>query len=380
MGLTCTKWSSFPPKTVGWGSFTCDAGYSKSDITQRCIKNCESGYTNTGEFCHRDAITKGWGSFTCDAGYFKSDITHRCHKNCPNEYTSMGETCHRPMSILGLDSMGCKSDEKEGGVAGERCYPINGSKCFNNGDFDAGFCYSKCESGHDGVGPVCWQTCDNSMVSCGMSCGKTTADCVIAGVDQAVSTLVLAANIATLGLGTPATGAVTAGVTATMTISGKAVAGTTKLGKALIKAAQSIKPNNLKPGANVIQRIVTAKFGTQVRTIKTIAKVGSTTYQAMQDYRTLYAEDFAAQTSDEIVAELDSHFHPITAKFLKGLWGERMMEELAEANNWEIAGYALAAASIVDISGVTGVVSAYAKPICKTVVPFPCTDAGTDDC
>ena len=379
MGLTCTNWSFGSWDTVGWGSFTCDAGYFKSDITQRCHKNCESGYTNTGDFCHRDAITKGWGSFTCDAGYFKSDITHRCHKNCPNEYTNMGETCHRLVSTLGLDSMGCKSDEEKGGVAGERCYPINGM-CFDNGDYDAGLCYSKCESGHDGVGPVCWQTCDNSMVNCGLSCGKTTATCVTAGADMALSTLVLAANIVTLGLGTPATATATAGVTATMNISGKVVAGTTKVGKALIKAAQTIKPSNLKPGANVIQRIVTARFGTEIKMIKTVAKIDYIAYQAMQDYRTSYAEDFATQTSDEIGAELDSHFHPITAKFLKGLWGERMMEELAEANNWEIAGSALAAASIVDISGVTGVVSAYAKQICKKVVPFPCTDASTDDC
>lgn len=380
MGLTCTNWNGWPWEwdTVGWGSFTCPSGYFKSGATQRCHKNCPSGYTNTGEFCHRVATSKGMGSMTCSSGYFQSSVTARCHKNCPSGYTNTGETCHRVVSTLGLSSMSCNAGEHKGGVAGERCYP-NNSFCFNGGDYDAGLCYPECKGGFDGVGPVCWQYCDNSMVNCGLSCGKTEADCVIAAADQVISTLVLAANIASLGLATPAT----AGATVTINIGGKTVAGTTKAGKALVWAVtklQSIKPSGLKQGASVVQRIINARTGTLVKKTLTKAKINVISYKAMVNYRNAFAEDFATQTSDDIEAELDSHFHPTTANFLKGLWGERMMTELAEANNWQIASTVLAAASIVDITGVTGVVSAYAKPVCNAVVPFPCTGANTNAC
>jgi hypothetical protein len=275
--------------------------------------------------------------------------------------------------------MTCKAGgEHKGGVAGERCYP-NNSMCFNDGDYDAGLCYPQCNGGFDGVGPVCWQYCDNSMVNCGLSCAKTTEDCVLAAAEQTISVLILAANIATLGLAAPAT----VGATATINVGGKVVAGTSKVGKAFVKVIskiQKIKPDGLAKGASVFQRIVSAKTGTIMKTVSTTAKVDLAMYEAMMQYRTAFAEDFAVQTSVEIEAELDSHFHPATAKFLKGLWGERMINELAEANNWAIASNALGAVSIVDITGVTGVVSAYAKPVCNTVVPFPCTDSNTNDC
>ena len=100
-------------------------------------------------------------------------------------------------------------------------------------------------------------------------------------------------------------------------------------------------------------------------------------YGLFQDFRANFAEDFATQTSDEIEAELDSHFHPATAKYLKYLWADITFAKLAEANNWGIASSVLALVSIADITGVTGVVSAYAKPVCSTVVPFPITDADT---
>ena len=379
MGLTCTNWHGWPWEwhTVGYGSFTCPSGYFKSDITQRCHKSCPSGYTNTGEFCHRLATSKGMESMTCPSGYFQSGATARCHKNCPSGYTNMGETCHRVLSILGTSSMTCKAGEHKGGVAGERCYPIN-SMCFNDGDYDGGLCYPQCNGGFDGVGPVCWQYCDNSMVNCGLSCAKTTEDCVLATVDQTISVLILAANIASLGLSTPAT----AGATATININGKVVAGTTKAGKALVKVVQMASTtSNVAKGASVTQRIISAKTGKLVKKlVTTTKKVGSEMYEAMMLFRMNFAEDFAVQTSAEIEAELDSHFHPATAKFLKGLWGERMINELAEANNWAIASNVLGFASIVDITGVTGVVSAYAKPVCNTVVPFPCTDSNTNDC
>ena len=245
--------------------------------------------------------------------------------------------------------------------------------CYEDG-YERGtgwLCYPKCRSGFDGFGPVCWGTCDNSMVNCGLSCAKTTADCALAAPDQAISTLMLAANIATLGLATPAT----AGASATLQIAGKTVAGTTNAGKALVKAVttlQTVKPSGLANGATVVQRIVDVRTGATKRTIKTTAKIEYTQYKAMKQFRQAFAEDFASQTSAEIEEELDSHFNPKTANFLKQLWAERTFNEIVEANDWQITGSVLSAASIVDITGVTGVVPAYAKPVCSENVPFPC--------
>ncbi|GFH55030.1 hypothetical protein CTEN210_11506 [Chaetoceros tenuissimus] len=375
MGLTCHKW--WWPHTLSGGPsrFTCPSGYFKSSISHRCHKNCPEGYTNTGETCHRGPSSLGMSSMTCPEGYFQSKATARCHKLCPPGYTNMGETCHRPVSTLGLDAMTCKEGE-EAGVGGARCYPVNGY-CFGGEEYDAGLCYSRCSNGFDGVGPVCWGTCDNSQVDCGMACAKTTEDCVLAVADQVVSTLILAANIASLGLATPVTSGVSAGAS-TITVGGKVVAGTSKAGKALVKLVsklQTVKPSGLAKGATIYQRVVHAKTGTIFRTIKTSAKIGSEHYGLAQSFRRAFAEDFANQTSKEIEAELDSHFTPETATYLKGLWADRMLTDLADAENWEIASSALGYVSIVDISGVTGVVSAYAKPVCDENVPFPCTDA-----
>ena len=44
---------------------------------------------------------------------------------------------------------------------------------------------------------------------------------------------------------------------------------------------------------------------------------------------------------------------------------------VAGANDFQIAQNVLSAVSIFDISGVTGVVSAYTQPICQEITPFP---------
>lgn len=131
--------------------------------------------------------------------------------------------------------------------------------------------------------------------------------CVIAATDQVISTLILAASIASLGLATPAT----AGATVTINIGGK-WAGTTKAGKALVWAVtklQSIKPSGLKQGASVVQIIINARTGSLVKKTLTKAKINVISYKAMIKYRNAFAEDFVTQTSDDIEAELDSHFH-----------------------------------------------------------------------
>ncbi len=103
-------------------------------------------------------------------------------------------------------------------------------------------------------------------------------------------------------------------------------------------------------------------------------KVVMAVYDANKDYLTAFADDFSGQTSSEINKAIDDHFIPKTARFLKETWARQQLGEMASANGFVIAQDVLGAVSIVDITGVTGVVSAYAKPTCQTVIAFPCVD------
>eukprot|EP00798_Chlamydomonas_sp_ICE-L_P011797 gene11797-16073_t len=290
---------------------TCYRGpstYSKGCTTIFKKFSCSSGYTDNGCFCGRGASSLGPSSMVCPSGYFRSSITARCHKNCPSGYTNTGETCFRGVSTLGMGSMTCKT----------------------------------------------------------AACAKTSADCGFAVADQIIAPLVVAANVFTLGIAKAGSTAVE-GTTNAVRVGNKFVVSSTKAGRFFLRAVnllQSVQPGGLKNGANIVKRIIHARTGKAYKVVLLTSKVGSETYQAMQNYRRAYAEDFAAQTSVEINNMLDSYFVPATALFLKEAWSDVQMKEMAAANGWQIADTALAAASIVDITGILGVVSAYAKPIC----------------
>lgn len=365
--------------SIGPSNMECPAGYFLNKALGTCHKECPSGYTNMGETCHRPVSTRGASSMTCPNGYFQSSLTARCHKECPAGYTNTGEFCHRPVSTLLMSSMICKDSEER---IGARCFPVGGS-CFNNEENDAGLCYSKCDAGYSGVGPVCWSQCDGSQVNCGAACAKTSADCATTTVDQVFSTLVLAANIASLGLTSGASAGANAGAKMTINAGGKVLVGTSKAGKAFVKVVnklQSIKPDGLKKGATIIQRISHARTGTVLKQVTLTAKLNYIDYKTTKQFREAVSDDFSTITSQEINAELDSHFNPTTAAYLKGAWADIQLQEMSAEYGWQIAQTTLAAASIVDITGVTGVISAYAKPTCSKLVPFPCTNADNSGC
>ena len=124
-------------------------------------------------------------------------------------------------------------------------------------------------------------------------------------------------------------------------------------------------------GTQVIKNVYSST-GILKSSIKVFSTSTAKVIDAIDKYTATYSEDFAAQTSEEIEAELDSHFNPIVAKYLKDLWAVKQLTELAEANNWEITSNILAVASF-EPTGIFAVASAYAKPVCYAVVPFPCT-------
>jgi len=389
-GATCHR----PARSIGAGSrvASCPSGYTNMGLTcyrgphtfgkccttvwSKCPCN-RAGYTNFGCTCTRGAHSMGMGSMKCPHGYFQSKITARCHKNCPPGYSNTGETCYRGPVTKGIGSMRCKSNEKR---ILARCFPKTGS-CFGGGEKQAGLCYKRCRAGFHGVGPVCWQDCTTGWTGCGAGCAKSKTECGMVIVDQVIAPLVLAANIATMGMSTGATaGAKAAGQT--IKIAGKTVAGTGKVGKALVKAVKTLQTvKKFSKATTTVSRTVfsSTKVAKVIKVVKYTAKVTAKAYAAAKDYAAAVSKDFIKQTSKEISAELDRRFIPETANFLKETWGRGQLAEMAEANHWNIAQNALSVVAIVDVTGVTGVVAAYAKPVCKDKIKLPCLRTAMKD-
>jgi hypothetical protein len=104
-----------------------------------------------------------------------------------------------------------------------------------------------------------------------------------------------------------------------------------------------------------------------------VSAAGSVAYSAAKAYRYAFAEDFAAQTSPAVNDEINRRYHPKTAQYIKQAWADVHFQQLAQAHGWQGADLVLSAAAIVDPTGIVGVLAAYVKPICLSIVPYPCT-------
>jgi hypothetical protein len=366
-GLTCYR----GPTVYGKGCTTVFKKYA-----------CSAGYTDIGCLCGKGADTLGANTMVCPEGYHQSGITKRCIVNCDEGYTNTGETCFKPLAVLGMGAMTCNPEEQRSGA---RCYPMD-STCGSAREEDAGLCYSKCRDGFHGVGPVCWQNCDPSWTNCGAGCAKSKLQCGMAVTDQVFSALVIATNIATLGLAAPETAAVSSEARATVTVAGKTLFTETKVGKALVSVLnlmQTIKPVGEVQDVSILRRIYDSRWGidhssgiwhkvslTFIR-VNFVRRVGTTLWGAAQDFRKTFAEDFATQTSPEIAATIDKRFPPDVALYIKRAWGAIQLNEMTSANDFEIAANVLSIASIADITGISGIAEAFTKPICQNVIPFP---------
>jgi len=381
-----------------------------------CHSVCPSGSQDQGLFCRWNEYGRGAGfpwkfgdGFNDRGMYKRCERKHgkgKCEKKgaivypkCRSGYKPVGCCICRPAlpncdahNLGGRFDLSCAKKIQIGDPT-----PMD---CAEDEDEDAGLCYKKCRGGYNGVGPVCWGYCDDSQVDCGLGCAKSDDACFEGTYDQVLAPLILAANVASLGLAAPAT------ATATMTIkvAGKVVAGTTRVGKAFVWVVKQLQTtgkirkvdgkdtfvlNGLKEnGFKVLTEIMdpmSMDFNEETKaTIYAITDIieGHTgtneakeSYQAMRDYKEAFADDFAGQTSTDISDELERNFHPLTARFFKETWAEYSLTELAEAEGWETADTILTTASAVDITGVMGVVDAYAKPECNAIVPFPSTAA-----
>jgi hypothetical protein len=243
--------------------------------------------------------------------------------------------------------------------------------CKSNLQLDGALCYPQCASGYYGVGPVCWTSCDSNQFSCAAACAEDESTCAWSTLDLVTSPLILAFNIGTMGMGAPVTGAATVTV---KTASGAArvVSGTTKVGKALVTFANAVKTTGGK-AAVVVKRVTNSKTGKNIELVKKGTEVLKQVYETGQAFRSAFSDDFATQTSTFVNDEINRRYHPTTASYIKRAWADVHYNQLASAYGWQGADIALNTIAIFDPTGVTGVVAAYAKPICQKVIAYPCT-------
>ena len=124
-------------------------------------------------------------------------------------------------------------------------------------------------------------------------------------------------------------------------------------------------------GVKYIDRLMDWKAGSISSVVISGIEYGYSVYEASREYYEAAAANFDVLTSSAIATKLDQNLSPTAAKYIKVVWATIQFKEIASAYDWQVAGTALDFISMIDITGITGVVAAYAKPICQTVTPFP---------
>ena len=185
----------------------CNAGFQGA-VTM-CMRNCPSGYVNTGLTCHVDKpLLVG---ATVDACTLST--------SCPSGYTNAGLLCGLntpavPAGYKALVSGPAASGLDLSREIYDRGIGLAPSVCPDGLENNGGLCYSKCNANETGVGPVCWSQCPKGWSACGMGCARSANACAQVVVGQVMATGMAAAQtgvlIASLGASAPATEAVSA--------------------------------------------------------------------------------------------------------------------------------------------------------------------------
>jgi len=279
---------------------------------------------DASNFCWRDTKPRGVGTIPskcpegrelvgllcyspCPAGFSRKGVD--CHQNCPSGWADHGLLCNNGKVLAKLcQNLGL------GFAAGlsPSCPksirigdPVIRKGCPDGKEYNAGLCYTPCPQGYTGVGPVCWGQAPKGWVECGMGAAKDKSTCADQIIAQVGSVGTAILNIASLGT-------------------------TAALGQASA-AAQKVK---------------------QMK--ETFEKVKS----AVENGKKIF-DKFA--NKDQIAEKLKSLGKDVE----KAPTDEKQILTTSE----DIARKAAELASMVDPSGVSGVIAAYTFPKCSKIVP-----------
>jgi hypothetical protein len=276
------------------------------------------------DFCWKDTTTRGVGTIPtkcpegrqqigllcyspCPEGFSRKGFD--CHQNCPSGWKDHGLLCNKWNVLAKLcQNLGLGFAPGLSPSCPKRIFigdPVIRNGCPDGKVYNAGLCYPSCPQGYTGVGPVCWAQAPQGWVDCGMGAAKNKSTCADKIIGQITSVGTAILNIATMG---------TAGA----------------LGKAS-EAAQKVKK------------------------IKEIyGKVKSAVVKGKQVF-----DKFA--NKDQIDQKLQSLGKDVENASENGKESPKTAEDIARK--------AAELASMIDPTGITGVVAAYTYPKCSKIFP-----------
>ena len=235
-------WKATVTRGAGFAGDTCPPGSEKSGLLcypkskpgftgvgPMCQQNCPAGYRNDGLFCAKP------GPYDRGAGYIwkfgdwldSSGMFSRCERDNGRGNCELNGAIVYPKCKSGFHNVGCCicSPDCPAGMTdiGVSCAKQTYGRtigfipnCPAGHEKSGLLCYPKCPGGTTGIGPVCWAGCPADYpVNCGAACGKSSADCAVAILNQISSTGEFALNVTSFAVG--AGPAAKAGITAAKT-------------------------------------------------------------------------------------------------------------------------------------------------------------------
>ncbi len=275
--------------------------------------SCEEHFHNTGVSCYKSKFpmkTRSLDTASCPSGLHRKGAF--CYSECRSGFTNTGTTCYQ-----GPDTIAKKTHGRGAGS------PM---QCKTGENEDAGLCYTPCRAGSHGVGPVCWQSCPSGRKDCAAGCAISALECVQDTASMVIAPVMLAWNIATMGSTSELTGVYKDVVT-------------------VLNAGMQAK----------------SQYNAQNQLDKTV---------------NLWVDDakanFANLTTPAITQELEAHLHdPAQLAWIKRQYALNHLHLMLTKDVEATVLNGLSAVSGFDPIGVTGVISAFAKPMCRASDPFP---------
>lgn len=304
-------WEHCPSEYTDTGAL-CTRPAATEHLTH-VVATCEPHFHNTGVSCYKSSIplkTRSLDTASCPPDMYRKGAF--CYSECRPGFTNTGLTCYR-----GPDTIAKKSYGRGAGS------PM---QCKAGEDEDAALCYPPCRTGLHGVGPVCWENCPSGRKDCGLGCALSTKECVKNTASMVIAPVMLAWDIATFGTTSELSG-LYKDVVDTLTLAMKA--------KSVVNAQDKVQA----------------------------------TVNLWVDET---SKDFDKLTRGGMSAELAAYLRdPAQLAWIKRQYALDHLHLMLTKDLEETALNGISAVSGFDPTGITGVIAAFSKPVCRANEPFP---------
>jgi hypothetical protein len=386
----------------------CNANYT--GVGPVCWQNCPAGFSDNGAFCAKpnNSYGRGAGYVAWDQNKCNNENPQGCEENgliwypkCKPGFHAVGcctcsPDCPSNMTDIGVSCQKQSYGRGAGGVLG----------CATGLERSGLLCYTRCPKDSDGVGPVCWEHCPANWVQCGMGCAQSTSACAseTAGMVTSVLSAVaqIAADVVTAGAGGEALATAKAATATAEEAAAKAADKLTTATAAAEKTAASAAEKTAAEADVTAAKNAVDKAKADLEAATKKEDEARTAVINDPKVRTSAINDMAKRLSDGHLIDGLNNFSTkrVTAESLAESLKVRMApskgdvlaktpqavaklansinaiqdianhpDMSADQKNFAIAQTVLSDASIVDPTGIVGIVSAYAQPMCNVIGP-----------